>query len=217
MLAAPPQAPPLKVQWATKRTADGTAQLTVPSDWTLIGEKGSVLALNADSGAGFISTVFQIMPSNYGVRPPAGVLVLPGYRGPTDKAYVELLFRQFRTRDVRVKALAAPAIARQCAANIGGPYDAAVLAVTWTTAEGVRCAGGFTLINSRPSALVGHWFSILAGAWGPRGDLPRFYPVLSRVASSWSIDSRFVKIYIDAGLERLHWLQATFDINDFDW
>ena len=84
--------------------------------------------------------------------------------------------------------------------------DAQDIAVAWTSNGGAECLGSFKMINSLPS-VMGQWFSIMAGTWGPGQDLYRYLPTLERVAASFSINDQYARQYIQAGLENLRRLQ----------
>lgn len=187
-----------------RRAPDRSLSLMLPSDWRFIGQKGTVLASAPAGRAGFVFTVFSVLPDSHGVTPPPGVIIGP-YRAPS--GIVVEMFKLFRNRDVRVVAgTADPASSTECTLQIRRPCEAADVQLTWTSPEGVACAGSFKVLNARPDAF-GQWFSILSGAWGPADDLGRHLPVLRAVADSFSIDDAFAKRTIEQGMAHLQDMQ----------
>jgi hypothetical protein len=195
---------PIAVRYVARHAADRSASLETPPDWSFIGGKGAAIATAPQGRAGFVFTVFTMMPQSYGVRPPPGVIVAP-YRPP--QASILDVFAQFRNRQTRVLSVQPDAqSAAQCAARIGRACEVADLQLSWVSPEGVPCLGGFKVLNARPN-LAGQWFSIVAGIWGPGDDLWRHLPVLAHVAGSFAIDDAYAKRYIENGMANLRVLQ----------
>lgn len=199
------QAPrPLAPRMVTRRAADGSSSITLPADWNLVASKGAVVASAPQGRAGFVLTSLQAFPANLGVPAAPGVIVSP-YRGPD--GFLLAAFQQFRNRDARVlSAVSDRAAAAQCLSQLDRACDAADLGASWTSPEGVACVGGFKVVTFRPN-LAGQWFGLIAGVWGPSGDLARWVPVLEQVAASFTIDDRYAREYIRAGMARVRELE----------
>jgi hypothetical protein len=196
---------PLVVQFIQRQAADQSLSVELPSDWVFLAQKGTVLAGAPQGRAGFVFTVFSVMPQNYGVMPPPGVIIAP-YRPP--QLFIHDIFAQFRNRQTRVLGMQADAsTAAMCPAQIGRQCEVADLQLSWVSPEGVPCLGGFKVLNAQPN-LAGHWFSIVSGIWGPADDLARYLPALTRVAGSFSINDAYAKRYIEQGLAHLREMQA---------
>jgi hypothetical protein len=118
------------------------------------------------------------------------------------------VFGAFRNQGLRIHS-AEPdqATIRECIAESGRACDAQDFRVSYTSPEGTPCVGGFKVINSPPSPMTGMWFSIMAGIWGPEREFPRYFPTLEQIASSFAINDRYARAYIQAGLENLRRLQ----------
>lgn len=192
--------PPLPIRLVERRAADGSLGLSVPADWTFIAQKGTAMSVAPRGSAGFIFTVFSVMPSNYGVRPPPGVIVA-GYQSPAE--FLPRAFAQFGNRNIRVVgSLPDPTTAADCPRRIGRACDAADVLVTWNSPEGSACIGSFKVLDARPN-VAGQWFSIVAGVWGPSNDLPRHLPLLQQIAHSFRIDDAYATKYIQNGIAHL--------------
>jgi hypothetical protein len=197
-------APPLAVRLVERLAQDGSLSLGLPADWQFLAQKGTVLASAPGGRAGFIFSVFNVLPGHVGVAPPPGVLVSP-YRGPPD--FLPVIFSAFRDREVRVLgATPDPQLASQCPARIGRTCEAADVHASWTSPQGAHCTGSFKLLDARPN-LAGQWFSIVAGTWGPSEDLARHLPVLEQIAGSFRIADAYAKGYVQNGLTHLRELQ----------
>lgn len=196
---------PLAAQFVRRQAADHSLSIELPSEWAFLAQKGTVLAGAPQGRAGFVFTVFSVMPQNYGVAAPPGVIIAP-YRPP--QMIIHDIFAQFRNRQTRVLASHPdPQSAGMCLTQIGRQCEVADLQLSWVSPEGVPCLGGFKVLNAQPN-LAGHWFSIVAGIWGPANDLARHLPILARVASSFSINDAYAKRYIEQGLAHLREMQA---------
>ena len=193
-------AAPVPVRLVERRAADGSLALSVPADWTFLANKGTVLTVAPGGGAGFIFTVFSVMPASYGIRPPPGVII-SGYQPPAQ--FAPTIFAQFGNRNIRVLgATADPATAADCPRRIGRVCDAADVQLAWTSPEGHAAIGAFKLLDARPG-VAGQWFSIIAGIWGPAGELANSLPMLEQVARSFRIDDAYAAKYIQNGLAQL--------------
>ncbi len=202
---AQPAAPPA-VQLVPRRAQDGSLALSTPPDWNFLGGGGKAIAGAPGGGAGFIFTSFEVMPPrNYGV-PPAGNVILSRYAPPEQFMYK--VFEKFGDREVRVLG-SKPDLttAAQCAQQIGRRCEVADVQASWVSPKGASCLGSFKVMNALPS-ILGQWFSIVAGIWGPANDLASYLPTLEQVAASFSINDRYAKIYIEQGLAHLRVLQA---------
>jgi hypothetical protein len=154
--------------------------------------------------SGFIFTVFQVMPSNFGVAPPPNVIISP-YRLPSE--FLPVIFQKFGNRDIRILGSNVDAqAAAACPGQTGRPCDAADVQLSWVSPKGASCAGSFKVLNARPN-MMGQWFSIVAGIWGPADDLARYLPMLEQIGASFSINDRYARNYIQQGLARLRELQ----------
>ena len=192
--------PPVAVRLVERRATDGSLALGLPADWTFLAQKGTVLAVAPGGVSGFIFTVFAVMSSNYGVRPPPGVII-SGYQSPGQ--FAPRIFAQFGNRDIRVLGAAAdPGTAAECPRRIGKGCDAADEQLSWTSPEGHNCVRSFKLLDAHPG-VTGQWFSVIAGVWGPAGDLARHLPLLERIAGSFRINDAYAAKYIQDGLVRL--------------
>ncbi len=195
---------PLKPQFVRRQAADRSLSIELPSDWTFLAQKGAVVAAAPQGRAGFVVTVFTVLPQAYGVAPQPGVIVAP-YRPP--QAFIHDIFAQFKNRQTRVLAAKPDAQSTAaCPSQINRQCEVADLNVSWVSPEGVPCLGGFKVLNAQPN-LAGQWFSIIAGVWGPADDLARHLPVLDHVAKSFSINDAYARRYIEQGLAHLRVLQ----------
>ncbi|MCU0563558.1 MAG: hypothetical protein MUE48_06385 [Desulfobacterales bacterium] len=195
---------PLKVQFVPRRAADRSLSIELPADWSFLAQKGAIVAAAPQGRAGFVFTVFTVVPQSYGVAPQPGVIVAP-YRPP--QAFVHDIFAQFKNRQTRVVAWQPDSQATAaCPSQIGRQCEVADMQVGWLSPEGVPCQGGFKILNAQPNT-AGHWFSIVAGIWGPADDLARHLPVLEHVAKSFAINDAYARRYIEHGLARLRELQ----------
>jgi hypothetical protein len=197
--------PPLQIPLVTKRAQDGSFAMQVPDDWTFLGGGGKVVTFAQGGGAGFIFTSFSGNPVLRGASVQQGVIGTP-YQPPAralETILVGLGHRNVRIRSARPDG----ATNQQFAAMMRRQCDAQDIVVNWTSNTGQECLGGFKMINAIPS-VVGQWYVIMAGAWGPDRDLYRYLPTLERVASSFSINDQYARQYIQAGLENLRRLQA---------
>ncbi|MCX6631210.1 MAG: hypothetical protein NTW28_26665 [Candidatus Solibacter sp.] len=94
----------------------------------------------------------------------------------------------------------------ECSAYLRGGCVAEDLMAQWTSKDGADCVGAFKVVNT-PPAVMGQWFSIVAGVWGPSQDFARYYPMLEQVGNSFSIRTGYARAYIAAGLQNLRALQ----------
>jgi hypothetical protein len=196
---------PLAVQLAPRRAQDGSLTLSVPPDWNFQGQGGKAIAVAPGGGAGFIFTSFEVLPPrNYGV-PVAPNVILSSYSPPAH--FIYKIFEKFGNHDIRVLH-AEPDVqtAAQCLQQIGRRCEAADVQLSWVSPKGASCLGSFKVMNALPS-IMGQWFSIVAGIWGPANDLARYLPMLEQVAASFSINDRYAKGYIEQGLAHLRQLQ----------
>lgn len=192
------------VRLVDRRASDGSLSLGLSADWTLLAQKGTALATAPAGNAGFVFTVFQVMPSNHGITPPSGVIVA-GYEPPA--SFAPRIFTQFGNRNIRVlSASPDPRTAADCPRRIGKACDAADVQLSWVSPQGVACTGSFELLNARPG-MTGQWFSIVAGIWGPSNDLGRFLATLEQVGASFRINDAYAASYIHSGLARLKAMQ----------
>lgn len=196
--------PPLRFQMVNRRADDGSLGLSTPSDWSFLAAKGTALSGAPGGGAGFIFTVFSMMPSGYGVRPPPGVIV-SRYVAPADAAYE--IIQKFGHHDIRILGSRYDAATSAgCPQRIGRACDAADVQVSWVNSKGTACTGSFKLLDARPG-VTGQWFSIIAGVWGPSNDLGRYLPMLENVGNSFRINDAYAQGYIRNGLANLRVLQ----------
>ncbi len=191
---------PVPIRLVERRALDDSLALSLPADWTFLAQKGTALAVAPGGGAGFIFTVFSVMPGSYGIKPPPGVII-SGYQPPAQ--FAPTIFAQFGNRNIRVLgATADPATMADCPRRIGRGCDAADVQLSWTSPEGNAAIGSFKLLDAHPG-ITGQWFSIVAGIWGPGNDLARYLPVLEQVARSFRINDAYAAKYIQNGLVQL--------------
>lgn len=196
--------PVVQIPLVPRRAQDGSLSMQVPEDWTFLGAGGKVVAFAQGGGMGFIFTSFTGNPMLRGATIAQGVIATQ-YQ-PPPRALATIL-EGLGHRNVRIRS-AQPdrATNQQFAATMRRQCDAQDIAVAWTSNGGAECLGSFKMINSLPS-VMGQWFSIMAGTWGPGQDLYRYLPTLERVAASFSINDQYARQYIQAGLENLRRLQ----------
>lgn len=205
----PPQVQHVRVPLVPRRAADGSLTMKAPADWSFLAQAGRVVTGSPDGGSGFIFTVFTGNPMAVGASIAQGVIASQ-YLPPAQT--MASVFRAFGNRDFAVRS-AQPdtATARAFPSYVGRQCDAQDMVVAWASPGGVACVGAFKVINALPS-VTGMWFSIVAGMWGPELEFARYFPMLEEVASSFSIDDRYARTYIQAGLENLRRLrQKTAD------
>jgi hypothetical protein len=199
-----PAPPPVQVQLVPRRSADGSVSINLPADWDFLAGGGKAIAGLPGAGLGFIFTSFTVMPSNYGVVPPPDVLISP-YRSPS--AFVHTIFEKFGNRDIRVmNSNPDTATMNGCPAQIRNRCEAADITLSWVSPKGVSCLGGFKVVNGAPN-VMGQWFSIVAGMWGPSNDFSRYLPMLERINQSFAINGQYSGQYIQNGLANLRRLQ----------
>jgi hypothetical protein len=179
----------------------GPLSISLPAGWNLVAQKGRAVAAAQGGGAGFIFfTVFEVLPSSYGIVPPPGVIV-SGYEPPA--IFAPRIFARFGNRNIRVLGSTPdPRTSAECLQRIGRVCDAADVQLSWVSPEGAACTGSFKLINARPG-MAGQWFSIVAGIWGPSNELARYLPVLEKIGASFTIDDAYARRYIENGLANL--------------
>jgi len=192
--------PPVAARLVRRQAPDNSLSLALPADWGFVAGNGAVLAAAPQGRAGFVFTVFQVMPQSFGVQPPPGVIV-SGWRSPQD--FVEPVFAQLGNRQIRVLSWQPDhTTAGGCPSQIGRQCEAADVLVSWLSPEGSACTGAFKLLNARPN-LAGQWFSIVTGIWGPSADLARHLPMLGEIAASFGIRDAYARRYIEQGMARL--------------
>ncbi len=197
--AAPP---PIQRKVSLRRAADGSLAMKVPEGWAFLAAGGKVVA--GEPGAGFIFTAFAGNPALPRATVLQGVLGTT-YRSPSQT--LPLVLTGFGHRGPAILEAAPNQEAmRQCPAYTGRSCAAEDLLARWTSKEGIDTVGAFTVVNTQPG-VMGQWSSIVAGIWGPRKEFLRWLPLLEQVAGSFSIDDRYAKQYIQAGLANLARLQ----------
>ena len=198
--------PALAMPLVPRHAQDGSLTVNTPSDWNFQGAGGKAVALAPGGGAGFMFTTFQVMPPrNYGV-PPARDVILSRYEPPLQ--FISKVFEKFGNRDVRVRQSEPdPKTAAACAQQLGRRCEVEDVQVGWVSPKGAACLGSFKMLNALPS-IMGQWFSIVAGIWGPANDLATYLPTLEQVAASFTINDRYAKSYIEAGVVHLRELEA---------
>ena len=211
--ASTPQ--PLEVQLVPRRAPDGSLSINLPPDWSFQGQGGRAIAVAPRGGLGFIFTNFLVLPSNYGVQPPPNVIISP-YRPPS--GIILTIFEKFRNRNARILSANKDLKTMQECAMRRSRCEAEDLTMTWESPEGNSCMGSFKVINSQPG-MMGQWFSIVSGIWGPAQDLERYLPMLEQIAASFAINDQYARGYIQQGLARLKELQrqtqkSIQDLND---
>lgn len=197
---------PVAVQLVPHRAQDGSLTLSTPPDWDFLGGGGKTIAGAPGGGAGFIFTSFEVMPPrNYGV-PTARNVILSRYEPPVQ--FMSKVFEKFGDREVRILGSEPdPTTAAACPQQLGRRCEVADVQASWVSPKGASCLGSFKVMNALPS-VMGQWFSIVAGIWGPADDLADYLPTLEQVAASFSINDRYAKGYIEEGLAHLRVLQA---------
>jgi len=199
-----PEPEPVRVQLVTRRAPDGSLSVDLPPDWNFQGQGGMAIAVAPRGGLGFVFTTFQVLPSNYRVQPPPNVIISP-YRPPS--AFIFNIFAKFNNQQVRVlRAQKDAAAMQEFSLRTRGRCDAEDLLVSWVSPQGASCVGSFKLLNAQPN-MMGQWFSIMVGIWGPADDLGRYLPLLGQIGSSFAINDQYAKGYIQQGLAHLRELQ----------
>ena len=197
-------APPVQKRLVGRRAADGSLSMRLPEDWAFLAAGGKVVAGDAAGGVGFVSTAFTGNP----MLPKATILqgiLGTTYRSPSQTLL--LVLAGFGNRGAALlEAASNPAAVRQCSAFAGRSCAAEDILARWTSKEGVDCVGSFMVANSQP-VVMGQWSSVVTGIWGPRADFLRWLPLLEQVAASFSIDDRYARQYVQAGLANLARLQ----------
>ena len=187
-----------------RRAPDGSLSIATPGDWNFLAGGGKVLTGAPNGSMGFIFTTFQGNPMLPHARIAQGVIG-SAYRPPAQT--LATIVQGFGHRDFRVLS-STPDLQtnREFAARLGRSCDAQDLLVSWTSSKGAACVGAFKVVNAQP-AVMGQWFSMVAGLWGPQPDFQRYYPMLEKIAGSFSINDQYARQYLRAGLENLHRLQ----------
>lgn len=195
--------PALNVQFTQRQAADGSWRLSLPADWNFTGSKGMVLAGAPGGAAGFLFTSFPIMPPRLGLPPTA---IISRYLSPPES--IQMIWGKFKNRQIQmIGSTPDPQTGNQCAMQIGKRCEAADVQLSWVSPEGNACVGSFKVLNALPG-IMGDWFSIVAGTWGPSNELDRYMPVLEQVANSFSINDQYAQQYIQQGMQNLRRLEA---------
>ena len=183
---------------------DGSLAVSLPAGWQLQAGQGKAVAVEPGGGAGFMFTAFQVHPPGLGL--PAPGFIFSAWQPP--ERFVQVIWQQFGNRDVRVlHAEPDGATAAACPRYLNRPCDAADVQLSWVSPQGKACTGAFKLLDARPN-LMGQWFSIVAGVWGPTETLDERLPTLEAVAASFAIDDQYARGYLQQGAARLRDLQA---------
>ncbi len=194
--------PPVKVPLVGRQAQDRSLTMRTPADWAFLAGGGRVVT--GAPGLGFIFTAFAGNPMLPGATISQGVIGTP-YRSPAQA--LALMLVGFGNRNPTVVSSTPDAdTMAQCRVSIGNRCEAADLVAQWTSPEGVGCVGAFKVVNTVPG-FTGQWSSIVAGLWGPQKDFYRYYPLLEQVAESFSINDRYARGSIEAGLANLKRLQ----------
>jgi hypothetical protein len=186
-----------------RQAEDRSLSMQAPADWTFLAGGGKVVTFSPDAAMGFLFTTFQGNPM---VRAGVQQGIIPSRYLPPGQALGAIL-TGFGHRNYRVLQ-ARPDVAtnQQFPLYTKSRCDAQDLVVSWTSNKGVACVGAFKMVNALPS-MTGLWYTITAGIWGPEKEFYSYYPALERIANSFSINDRFARDYIRAGLENLRRLQ----------
>ncbi len=188
-----------------RRAGDGSMSMKVPTDWEFIARAGRVVTGARGGGPGFIYTSFQGVPMVPNASIAQGLIGSRYLPPPQTLTYI---LRAFGHGDIRIAGAVQDARTSQAYLVGGfGRADAQDMVAYWTSPEGMPCVGAFKLINTLPSA-VGVWTTVVSGIWAPEKDAYLYVPALEEIANSFSINDRFAKEYVRAGMERLKVLQA---------
>lgn len=187
-----------------RRAPDNSLTMRVPADWSFQAAKGKVLTGAKRGEAGFVFTAFEVLPYHPGVPLDPTVLVST-YQPPA--RFIAHVLTKFGNRSVKVlEHRPDPSTVRSFAAQVGRGSEAADLVVTWTSPQGARCLGAFKMISAKPS-MMGMWFSIVTGVWGPEEDFVGRWPLLEAVGASFSVSDGYASEYVRNGLARAKELQ----------
>ncbi len=202
--ASRPAFQPIELPLVSRSAQDGSASFSLPADWRYQALGGKILASSPNGEAGFVFTSLQVMPSNYGVTLPQGVIVSP-YRPPSQ--FIGIVFNQFGNRNVRILQTTQDTQTMQAYQTyLRQQCQAEDLVVKYTSRNGAECLGVFKMANAVPS-VMGHWFSTLTGFWAPAAEFPRYAPMLEKIGSSFAINDQYSRSYIQQGIANLRRLQ----------
>jgi hypothetical protein len=196
--------PPVKFTLVARRAPDGSLTMKTPEDWNFLAAHGRVVTGSPGGGMGFIFTAFAGNP----MLPQASVLQgVIGKRFLRPAQTLPVILTGFGHRNPEILSNTPDqATMAQCPSQARNRCDAADMMAQWTSKDGVDCVGAFKVVNLLPG-LTGQWSSIVAGIWGPRKDLYRYYPALEEVGSSFAINDQYARSYIQSGLANLRRLQ----------
>lgn len=196
---------PINIALIPTRAEDNSCSISIPKAWNYQALKGKVLTSSPEGNAGFIATTFEVLPDNYGIQMPVGVIVSP-YLPPAQ--FLGTIFSTYGTG--RILEVIENVPDRQAMQDFptftGRQCEAADVVVRYISKSGTQCLGSYKLINSYPG-VTGQWFSIVSGFWAPEAEFPRYAPLLEKIGASFSINDQYAKSYIQAGLANLRRLQ----------
>ncbi len=188
----------VRVQLVPRRAQDGSLSLSTPADWTFLGAGGKVVAGAQDGSLGFIFTMLDgnpLIPSDI-MRGVIGAPYQPPARALT------MFLQAFGHRDIRIHSATPDHKTIAECRSWNRACDAQDILARWTSVKGAASLGAIKMINFAPSA-IGMWSFLIAGIWGPEGDLPRYLPMLEQVAASFQINHQYARHYIQQGLASL--------------
>lgn len=198
--AAPPRPLPL-----TRRVLpDGSASFGLPAGWTFqpLGP-AQFFARDPASGASFMVATVEVMSPRMGVRlpnVPVSDFLEPAEAWP-------FLTRTLISNVRYVEANALPDVDASLAQVYTiGPVRTAALVYTFDGKDGA--GKGFTLGASLGTRLQTNWKFWHMTLTTPAGEFDRLLPTLAAMAGSFTIDDRFARSYVAAGLARLRQLEA---------
>jgi hypothetical protein len=187
-------------QMSRRSAKDRSLSIIIPTDWDFMAAGGKVVTGSRKSAPGFIFTSLQGNPMVRNAPISSGV-ISTRYLNPEQT--LKYVLQAFGHRNVRTSSSVRDAASeRELTANTGARGDAHDIMAHWTSSQGLACVGVFKVINSLPS-MTGLWSTMISGAWAPQKDAYLYLDALEQVASSFSINARYSKAYIQAGLQRL--------------
>lgn len=195
---------PRPLPLATHTLPDGSASFGLPAGWTFqpLGP-AQFFARDPASGASFMVATVEVMSPRMGVRLPN--VPVSDFLEPA--AAWPFLTRQLISNVRYVEANALPDLD----ASLGqvytiGPVRTAALVYSF---DGQQGAGkGFTLGASLGTRLQTNWKFWHMTLTTPAADFDRLLPTLVAMAGSFTIDDRFARSYVAAGLANLRRLEA---------
>jgi len=200
----PAVAQPISVPLVRRQAPDGSASFALPADWQYQAAGGKILAASPDGSAGFVFTSIQVLPHNYGVQLDQSMMV-GQFCAPSQ--FLPALLSKFGNRNIRILQSQPDVQSMQDFPRYTGRQcQAEDMIVGYVSPRGTPCLAAFKMINAAPSA-IGHWFTILTGAWAPEAQFAQYASLLEQIGSSYGINDQYARGYIQQGMANLRVLQ----------